>query len=64
MPYGAHHTDIDGMIGEGRALNPTKYFIVIPNTFGNGLSSSPSNAVAPGEGSRWPTFTVADNVRV
>ena len=63
-PYGAHHTDIEWMIGEGRALDPTKYFIVVPNMFGNGLSSSPSNAVAPHDGSRWPTFTVADNVRV
>ena len=23
-PYGAHHTDIEWMIGEGRALDPTK----------------------------------------
>ena len=63
-PFGAHHTDIQGQIGEGRALDPTRYFIVIPNLFGNGLSSSPSNAVPPANGSRWPRFTITDNVRV
>ena len=63
-PFGAHHTDIEGSIGAGRALDPGKYFIVIPNLFGNGLSSSPSNAVSPANGSRWPKFTITDNVRV
>ena len=40
--YGAHHTDIDWLIGSGRVLDPTRYFIVIPNQLGNGLSTSPS----------------------
>jgi homoserine O-acetyltransferase len=63
-PYSARHFDIDFMIGPGRALDPERYFIIIPNQFGNGLSSSPSNASAPFHGKRWPLFTVADNVRV
>lgn len=63
-PFGAHHTDIQWMIGPGKALDPERYFIIIPNMFGNGLSSSPSNAVPPFDGSRWPNFTVADNVFV
>lgn len=63
-PYGGHHTDIEWMIGAECALDPTRYFIVIPNMFGNGLSSSPSNATPPADGNRWPNFTVADNVRV
>lgn len=63
-PFGAHHTDIAFMVAPGRALDPTKYFIVTPNMFGNGLSSSPSNAKSPFDGSRWPGFTAADNVRV
>lgn len=41
--YAAHHTDIEFMIARGAALDPSKYFIIIPNMFGNGLSSSPSN---------------------
>ena len=63
-PFGAQHGDIEWMIGPGRALDPTRYFIVTPDLFGNGLSSSPSNAVQPANGSRWPHFTFADNVRV
>jgi homoserine O-acetyltransferase len=63
-PFGAHHSDIAFMVGPGRALDPDKYFIVTPNLFGNGLSSSPSNAVSPFDGSRWPNFTAADNVQV
>jgi len=63
-PFGAHHSDIAFMIGGGRALDPEKYFIVVPNLFGNGLSSSPSNATAPFDGSQWPNCTAADNVFV
>jgi len=45
--YGAQHYDLEWAIGEGRALDPSKYFIIIPNMFGNGLSSSPSNTPVP-----------------
>ena len=37
--YGAQHYDLEWAIGEGKALDPSKYFIVIMNKFGNGLSS-------------------------
>lgn len=40
--YGAQHPDIEWLIGEGRILDPTEWFIIIPNMFGNGLSTSPS----------------------
>src|SRR5581483_12338741 len=39
-----------------------KYFIVIPNMFGNGLSTSPSNAPPPYDRGRCPHFTMYDNV--
>ena len=45
--YGAHHTDIDWLIGRDRVLDPERYFIVVPNQFGNGLSTSPSNLAEP-----------------
>ncbi len=35
-------------------LSPEKYFIIVPNMFGNGLSSSPSNTPAPLDGPRFP----------
>lgn len=41
--YGAQHTDIEWLIHRDRILDPTQWFIIIPNMFGNGLSSSPSN---------------------
>jgi len=62
--YGAQHYDLEWAIGEGKALDPTKYFIIIPNMFGNGLSSSPSNTPAPFDRARYPHFTMTDNVRV
>jgi homoserine O-acetyltransferase len=35
------------MTGPGRALDPERYLIVIPNHFGGGSSSSPSNTAPP-----------------
>ena len=56
--YGAQHPDLEWLIGPEGILDPTRWFIVIPNMFTNGLSSSPSNA-AP-----WPGLVTAwDNVR-
>ncbi|MDX2158465.1 MAG: alpha/beta fold hydrolase [Hyphomicrobiaceae bacterium] len=60
--YGAHHTDIDWLIGPGRVLDPERWFIVIPNQFGNGLSTSPSNLAEPFGLGRNPVFTHWDNV--
>ncbi|MGF1513543.1 MAG: alpha/beta fold hydrolase [Elainellaceae cyanobacterium] len=44
--YGAQHSDIDWLIRPEGILDPTRWFIVIPNMLGNGLSSSPSNCPA------------------
>lgn len=60
--YAAHHTDIDWLIGRDRVLDPERYFIVIPNQLGNGLSSSPSNLAEPFGAGRNPVFTHWDNV--
>jgi homoserine O-acetyltransferase len=46
-----------GLIGHGRALDPSRWFIVVPNMLGNGVSSSPSNDGA------FCNATVEDNVR-
>jgi homoserine O-acetyltransferase/O-succinyltransferase len=60
--YAAHHTDIDWLIGPGRVLDSERYFIIIPNQLGNGLSSSPSNLAEPFGSGRDPVFTHWDNV--
>ncbi len=39
--FGSQHTANEPMIGPGMALDPGQYFIVVPNLFGNGLSSLP-----------------------
>jgi homoserine O-acetyltransferase/O-succinyltransferase len=60
--YGARHTDTEWLIGPGRILDPARWFIVIPNMFTNGLSTSPSNTAEPLGGGRFPVFTHWDNV--
>ena len=49
-------------IGVDQALDPATYCIVIPNLFGNGVSSSPSNTPAPFGGSAFPQMTYLDNI--
>jgi len=61
-PYSAHHSDIEWPIGPGKALDPEKYFIIVPDMLGNGLSSSPSNTPPPYDRARFPRVTVQDNV--
>ena len=38
--YGAQHPDLEWLIGPDRILDPTRWFIVIPDMFSNGRSSS------------------------
>jgi homoserine O-acetyltransferase len=60
--YTGTHASNAWAIGPGMALDPAKYFIVVPNMLGNGVSSSPSNTPAPFDGPRFPLVTVRDNV--
>ncbi len=62
--YSGQHYDNEWLIGKGMALDPDKYFIIIPNMLGNGLSSSPSNTPAPYDRARFPNVTLYDNVRL
>lgn len=62
--FSAQHYDTEWLVREGGALDPSRYFIVIPNLFGNGLSSSPSNTGWPLVGDRYPQVTYDDAVRV
>src|SRR3954452_21118988 len=39
--FSAQHYDTEWLIQRGGVLDPDRYFIVIPNLFGNGFSSSP-----------------------
>ena len=59
--YGTHD-DNAFLIGPDKALDPEKYFIVVPDLTGNGLSSSPSNTPQPFDKARFPGITILDNV--
>jgi len=50
-------------IGQGRALDPDKYFIIAVNQIGNGLSTSPHNTPAPGGMGNFPHVRIGDDVR-
>jgi homoserine acetyltransferase len=60
--YGGRHNDNEAMIGAGRALDPARWFIIVPNMLGNGLSSSPSNTPLPFDRAGFPNVTLYDNV--
>ena len=60
--YGGDHVDNEIMMAPGRAIDPSRYFVIVPNMFGNGRSSSPSNTPGPMGRAAFPSITVYDNV--
>ena len=61
--FGGTHEQNEFLIKPGFALDPEKYFIVVPNMFGNGVSSPPPNTPAPHGRGAFPSITIYDNVR-
>jgi homoserine O-acetyltransferase len=61
--YSGRHWDNEWLIGDGMALDPANYFIIVPNMLGNGLSSSPSNTPPPYDKARFPNVTFWDQVQ-
>ncbi|NOQ76519.1 MAG: alpha/beta fold hydrolase [Methylococcaceae bacterium] len=55
---------LEAYVGEGKALDPNKYFIVFPNQIGNGISTSPHQTkesdLAMGN---FPKVSISDDVR-
>ena len=62
--FAGTYQDQNYLIGSNQFLNPEKYFILIPNMFGNGISSSPSNAENKFKGIHFPRISINDNVRI
>lgn len=60
--YMANYHGYEWLIGAGKVLDTTKFFLVATELFGNGRSSSPSNTPEPYHGPRFPLMTIRDNV--
>ena len=60
---GTHKIMEQVYIGSGRALDPGKYFIIVINQIGNGLSTSPHNTPAPAGMGHFPHVRIGDDVR-
>ena len=51
--FGNQHAEMEWALGRDGILDPSRWFIVIPDMFGNGMSSSPSNGPWPGLVTAW-----------
>ncbi|MGN7861241.1 alpha/beta fold hydrolase [Microbacterium sp. 22303] len=61
---GTHQAWDSLYIGPGRALDPEKYFIIIVNQIGNGLSTSPHTSTDDSIAmSKFPQVRISDDVR-
>jgi homoserine O-acetyltransferase len=60
---GGNHHRIDFLIGPGRALDFTKYFIIATDAIGNGLTTSPSTSATQPR-MQFPRFTIRDMVEL
>ena len=60
--FSGRQWDNEWLIGPDKALDPDRWFIIVPNMLGNGLSASPSNTPPPWDRARFPRIAVRDNV--
>jgi homoserine O-acetyltransferase len=58
---GGNHHRLDFMIGQGKALDPEKYFIICSDAIANGLTTSPSNSKLQPR-MQFPKFVIRDMV--
>lgn len=61
--FSGTHAAMAPYVGEGLALDPGEYFIVIPNQLGGGLSTSPHNYHGPYHARHFPELSIGDDVR-
>lgn len=60
---GTHQAFFDVYVGEEHALDPSKYFIIVINQIGNGLSTSPHNTADESIAmSKFPQVSIGDDV--
>tara|TARA_R110001583_G_scaffold171120_1_gene324563 strand:+ start:322 stop:1389 length:1068 start_codon:yes stop_codon:yes gene_type:complete len=61
--FSGTHAAMAPYVGEGLALDPNEYFIVIPNQLGGGLSTSPHNTSGPYGAGYFPNLSIGDDVK-
>ena len=54
-------SSLAGFVGAGELVDPSKYFVIAVDAFGDGVSSSPSNSTSQ-PGPLFPAFTTRDMV--
>jgi homoserine O-acetyltransferase len=62
--YAGVGSDNPWLFGPGRALDTDRYFVVVPEMLGNGVSSSPSNHPTLRSWAEFPRVSIRDNVRL
>ena len=61
--YGGKSSDIVKYVGADKLVDPSRHFVIVVDSFGNGVSSSPSNSVAQ-SGAAFPAVSIRDMVRM
>ena len=61
--YSGTSAFMDQYVGEGRPLDPSRYFVIQPAQLGSGLGSSPSTTPEPFNAGAFPPVAIADDVR-
>ncbi|MDQ2802968.1 MAG: alpha/beta fold hydrolase [Pseudomonadota bacterium] len=61
--FSGTHMDMEIYVGEGLALDPDKYFVILPDQIGGGISTSPHNTPPPEGMSGFPHVRIGDDIR-
>jgi homoserine O-acetyltransferase/O-succinyltransferase len=55
--FSGHSEDLAGLVGAGKLVDSSKFYVITVDALGDGVSSSPSNSAAP-----FPDITIRDMV--
>lgn len=61
--YSGTSKDMEMYVGEEMAIDPSEYFVIMPNQIGGGLSTSPHNTGGPMGRGAFPDVRISDDVR-
>jgi len=61
--FSGSHMHMTPLVGPGKAIDTDKYFVIMPDLLGNGISTAPSNTAGPYTMGAFPHVTIGDMVR-